>query len=105
VLVGALLPGGADGFDLGGVLEGGGVVDDEDFGTFAGWGGLRGTLPLAVDVDDGEAGGKARGDFSVEEVAPLGLGSGDLGGVGVGGPEAEVEAGVDPVLGVGGVIV
>ena len=92
--VGALLPGGADGFDAGVVVGGCGVVDDEELGAFALGCGLLLPLPLAVDVEDGEAGREAWGDFLVEELAPccLGSGFGD-------GADAEVEMGFYPVGG------
>jgi hypothetical protein len=103
LVAGLFLPCGADGFYAGVVFGGGGEVDDEDFGADALGGGMGGLaalgLPLAVDVDDAEAGGEARGDFAVEEVAPLGFGDAFIGRIG--GAEAEVEAGVDPALGRG----
>jgi hypothetical protein len=50
--VGALFPGGADGFDFGGVGLGGGVVDDQHLCAFAAGGFLLLALPLSVDVED-----------------------------------------------------
>jgi hypothetical protein len=103
LVAGLFLPCGADGFYAGVVFGGGGVVDDEDLGADAlgcGVGGLAAFgLPLAVDVDDAETGGEARGDLAVEEVAPLGFGDAFVWGVG--GAEAKVEASVDPALGGG----
>jgi hypothetical protein len=104
LVAGALLPGGADGFDSGLVLGGVGVVDDEELGAdalgiFFGVAGF--VLPLPVDVENAEAGGKARRDLGVEEVTPGGLGDAFVGGVS--GTQAEVEAGVDPAGGLRGV--
>jgi len=68
--VSALLPGGADGFDAGGVVGCCRIVDDEELGVLAFGGCLLCALPLAVDVEDAEAGREAWSDFVVEEVSP-----------------------------------
>jgi hypothetical protein len=95
LVAGKFLPGYADGFDFGGVFGCRGIVNDEDLGADALWGFLLAALPLAVDVEDGEASRETGRDLVVEEIAPGGLGD-TLIGV-VGGAEAEVETGVDPV--------
>lgn len=115
LIAGALLPGGSDGLDFGAIGRRVGIVDDQHLGAQA----LRAAhglaLPLSIAVEDAEAVGEARCDFLVEEVAPAGLGDAGFGvhdsrlwcrlwGCDLWcAAESEIEAGVDPALGVSGV--
>ena len=73
LVAGELFPGSADGVDLVAVFLGVRVIDDEELRAEALGRGLIFALPLAVDVEDAEAIGEARGDFAIEEVAPSGF--------------------------------
>ncbi len=115
LISGALLPRDADGVDLGAIGGRIGIVDDQHLGAQALGAGHGLALPLSIAIEDAESVGETRCDFLVEEVAPAGLGHAGLGVCGARlrsdalgrnffrPAESEIEAGVDPALGVSGV--
>src|SRR5690606_31844961 len=70
LVAGGLLPGQADGLDVGAALRRVLVQDHQHLAAQAVRPGLAAEQPLAVAVEHGQAVGEARGDLAVEDAAP-----------------------------------
>src|SRR5690606_18415064 len=102
LVAGGLLPGQADGLDVGAALRRVLVQDHQHLAAQAVRPGLAAEQPLAVAVEHGQAVGEARGDLAVEEAAPGGLVDGvGLGPVGrrVLAADAEIQLAAEPAAG------